>query len=238
MRMKPKLFSRPTIGHPFTKGLVGCWLMNEGGGNIVADLSGDGNNGTLINSAHNAHYTSGKFGPAIDFYGNGTNVTGDIISIPYSNSLSFDYVTISTWIYLHALPPSNPYRIFVQGNWTVTGSMLLFITSAGQIDCRFIIATQSSSTANSAIAAKSWNHIVATYDGINIKVYINSKLDKTIDKSGTINHYTGDYFINGVPWYYGNIMMSDFFMWNRALTASEITYLYCNPFCMFEEDGI
>jgi len=33
--------------HPLARGLVGCWLFNEGGGNSVFDLSGYGNHGML-----------------------------------------------------------------------------------------------------------------------------------------------------------------------------------------------
>jgi len=35
---KPELGSQINWGHPLSKGLVGCWLMNEGGGNKLKDL--------------------------------------------------------------------------------------------------------------------------------------------------------------------------------------------------------
>ena len=36
--LKPPLGARVVPGHPMADGLVGCWLMNEGDGNVVQDL--------------------------------------------------------------------------------------------------------------------------------------------------------------------------------------------------------
>ena len=42
---KPPIGSQIDWSHPLAKGLVGCWLMNEGGGNVVNDIARR-NNGT------------------------------------------------------------------------------------------------------------------------------------------------------------------------------------------------
>jgi len=47
---KPPFGVRLKTGHPLAKGLVGCWVMNEGDGGIVNDLSGNGTIGTLVNA--------------------------------------------------------------------------------------------------------------------------------------------------------------------------------------------
>ena len=39
--LKPPLGSQLNYSHPLSQGLVGCWLMNEGGGKILTDLSRD-----------------------------------------------------------------------------------------------------------------------------------------------------------------------------------------------------
>lgn len=70
---------------------VGLWVMNEGSGSIVYDLSGNGNDGTL---AATAHFVSGKFGPAINFDGN-----SDYITVPDSDSLHLpNQLSVSFWI--------------------------------------------------------------------------------------------------------------------------------------------
>jgi hypothetical protein len=47
---KPPVGSQINFGHPLSKGLVGCWLMNEGGGPTANDLSGNKNKGILENA--------------------------------------------------------------------------------------------------------------------------------------------------------------------------------------------
>ena len=87
------MISKPIRGalvnpsHIFAPNL-GCWLMNENGGDIVADLSGNGNHGTFISSPT---WTSNGEGPAIDFDG-----SADYISIPspITNNKSF-WIAIS-----------------------------------------------------------------------------------------------------------------------------------------------
>ena len=48
---KPPLGIQIDWSNPITKGLVGCWLFNEGSGDKVYDLSGNGNTGTLTGMA-------------------------------------------------------------------------------------------------------------------------------------------------------------------------------------------
>ena len=45
--------------HPLARGLVGCWLVNEGTGDKVFDYSGNGNNGILTNMDE-ADWVSGR----------------------------------------------------------------------------------------------------------------------------------------------------------------------------------
>ena len=45
-KQKPPLGSRIDTGHPLAQGLVACWLFNEGGGTLVRDITGNGNDAT------------------------------------------------------------------------------------------------------------------------------------------------------------------------------------------------
>ena len=49
--LKPRLGLRLNHNHPLAQGLVGCWVMNEGGGDKVFDLSGNGKAGTFSGNA-------------------------------------------------------------------------------------------------------------------------------------------------------------------------------------------
>lgn len=50
---KPPYPSILDLDSPYSQGLVGCWLMNEGSGLYARDISGQGNHGTLTNMAEN-----------------------------------------------------------------------------------------------------------------------------------------------------------------------------------------
>jgi len=46
--VKPPLGLLPRSDHPHRKGLVGQWIMNEGSGLFLNDMSGNGNAGTVV----------------------------------------------------------------------------------------------------------------------------------------------------------------------------------------------
>ena len=86
---KPPLGAKVNFSHPLAKGLVGLWLMNEGGGNKVYDLSGNENHGTLTNMDPATDWVGGKDGPAIDFDGSDDYVDmGDVDTLEGLNAMS------------------------------------------------------------------------------------------------------------------------------------------------------
>ncbi len=76
---KPLIGTQVNWGHPLSRGLVGCWLMNEGAGDRVYDLSLNGNDGEV---QFDAHWESGSVGAILDFDGN-----SDYIAVPHNDLL-------------------------------------------------------------------------------------------------------------------------------------------------------
>jgi len=68
-RQKPPLGSVLNPDHPLAQGLVGCWLMNEGGGSKIYDLTGN-TNGTLMDVS----WSSTEYGSALYFNGSTSKV--------------------------------------------------------------------------------------------------------------------------------------------------------------------
>ena len=103
MILKPRPFRKPNPGHPLAKGLVGFWLMNEGGGNIVQDLSGNGNVGTISGAV----WTPGKFGSCLDF----DSAVADYITLRASNKLNLldKNMTLCFWVKINSLMPDTSY---------------------------------------------------------------------------------------------------------------------------------
>ena len=87
--MKPPPSARLIRGQHSAQGLIGAWTMAENGGNIVSDLSGNANTGTIGGTAPS--WTAGKFGSAI--YLPGTNE-----SIHFGNPIALGAMTIVWWM--------------------------------------------------------------------------------------------------------------------------------------------
>ena len=95
---------KPPLGVPIYEhdpSLGGYWLMNEGTGNTVNDLSGNKYHGTLVGDSV---FTASKFGGGIDFAGDG----GDYVSA--SPICTTGNITISVWFRADSFQanPSDP----------------------------------------------------------------------------------------------------------------------------------
>ena len=70
--------------------IVGIWKFDEGKGDTTKDVSGNGNDGTLINKPK---WVDGKFGKALEFDGS------SFVDMGNDESLQFDgNVTIVFWV--------------------------------------------------------------------------------------------------------------------------------------------
>ena len=79
--------------------MVGAWLFDEGVGNLAKDSSKIGNHGTI----HDAKWTGGKFGGALEFSGK------EWVEVPDAPDLNpTDKMSISVWIYLKE--PAEPWE--------------------------------------------------------------------------------------------------------------------------------
>ena len=93
----PPVGARLLRGHPINRGLVGCWLLNEGGGQIFKDIAG-------VNDG------SGVGGPISSpgIYGNAVKCNGSsqYVTLPAFNK-TFASATITGWF--NSVPNNNSY---------------------------------------------------------------------------------------------------------------------------------
>jgi hypothetical protein len=98
---KPPLGAKINWAHPLAKGIVGCWLFNEGMGDKVYDLSGNGNTGTLTGFSHPATVTSGwnpgKFGKMINFDGTSNKIVFNNITLINDFTFNIFYYLPLSW---------------------------------------------------------------------------------------------------------------------------------------------
>ena len=228
---KPPLGSLPSYGHPLAQGLVGLWLMNEGAGDKVYDLSGNGNTGTFVSDPI---WSVGKFGPTIYCDGGvayldcgaGSSLNFDSGSQDFSVVVwqAFDNPAASNHSSVSRLDGGNDGWIFR----TISGVPWLSLDSK---DVK--AATAISDTGYHCLAvtiARAGNGQVYI-DGIasGNPVAIASEAMVTTANTRIGGSVDGHFCL-------GNI--SHVYIYNRALSASEIQELYREPFCMFDRDPI
>ncbi|MFH1882841.1 MAG: LamG domain-containing protein [Planctomycetota bacterium] len=240
-QLKPTRGIRLNRGHPLSRGLAGYWLFNEGSGNKAFDLSGNGNDGTIVG----AIWSSGKFGSAISLPG-----TDEYVNVPDKDILDMSaalsiVALINPTVVNSADSIVSKYDSLVLANqrsWALTINNTGLLRFAGT-DNGTSANYWSVTTNNTVISANLWQTVAVVYSGANTNVdlHVNgvekaSSVDvKPVTSSlhigtapldiGAAHSGTANYF----PGKIGYVMI-----FNRALSASEIALLYREPFCMFD----
>ena len=201
-------------------GLVGHWTFdNKDMISTVADVSGWGNNGKLMNFTSTTT-VAGVLGQALDF----DAAHQQYVSIQNSPSLR-DYpngVTYSVWFKLKSTEMS--------GVLAQTGSPYLDLWMNGESKLRWETNDGQSFLSPRNILPNVWYHAVGTYDTAlssnQAKLYINGILDNqaTLSFSTTNTHPV----VIGLYYGWGSIngAIDDARIYNRALSGAEVTQLY------------
>lgn len=224
--VKPPLGSQLFTGHPLSLGLVGLWLMNEGVGTIIQDLSGNRYNGIATGATNEISWVGGPEGPAIDFVGN--TQAGFVFSqINFVNTIPW---TLVIKIRVDDNFEAIPLGVYGGANdyiWFYGGNFIRFRANGSNDD--FSSVSSFTSWATYAFVCTGDSNLSLYVDGI-FKETIGPISDFDITCIG--NGYNNDgYTLDG--------QISYVYAWNgRALSGSEIAQLYAEPFCMFGRDTI
>jgi hypothetical protein len=153
-------------GSSWDANLVAYYKFNEASGTTIYD-SANGNNGTLTNGA------------SVDARGmwdtNALDLDGgnDYVSIPDNDSLDLGQnLTLIAWIKKDSSYNSWD-NIISKKNESLYAYALTM--RRHEDDVRLIVNTTSTSSNGGEVTAGTWNHIVGTYDGSNLILYINGK---------------------------------------------------------------
>jgi len=176
-----------TLTLPATAGLVGHWQFDEGGGSNVADSSGQGNHGTLVNAKANT-WTNGYSGGGLYFDGT-TGPGSTYVTIPDAPSLHItNAISFAAWVRCDdtgrdapILDKEGPNMLsYWFGAFPTTHFGVLFATDASG---SWAIQDRS----HGALFPELWTHIASTWDGATIRHYINGvQLQETASFAGTI----------------------------------------------------
>ena len=191
-----------------------------GTGTTWTDISGNGNNGTMTNGPVFGTASGGQ----ITFDG-----INDYISLPDSSILQPSNITISTWFKLNQFSTNYVYGnanacVFRKGMYGYEisvrqdGKLLVFAYSDVNTQNQYLI---------DSISLNNWYNVVLTFGNSQMKVYINNVLVGTYSTNTNSIYYGGGGISIGRqgPWdmYYFNGNIGQTMVYNRALSATEIT---------------
>jgi hypothetical protein len=158
---------------------VGNWPFDEGSGTSVADISGFNNHGFFVGSLT---WTTNSYGSALYFHEDESRVV-----IPDSPSLDItEAITIAAW--MRPSITETQYVIKKARHKSVDGYELS-LSSRGSVFVRFNQFSFGNtykllSTGGYPGDGMTWMHAAATYDGQEIRLYLNGLLDSSMFAPG------------------------------------------------------
>ncbi|GEM_PF-1944992 len=209
-------------------GLVDYYTMDgvniNWGTGVVADNSNHGNTGIVTNMGTTTSPVAGKVGQALTF--NGTNQYVNASGIPsVSNPL-----TVAVWINPSALSQSSfsagsGGTIIDENEGGGTSGWVLGVKNNNTV--WFWPSSGNDKYSTATIPLNTWTHVVITYDGTNIRFYINGGLDSTQVMSAPQGSATF-FRVGGKSWITGYWKggLDDVRIYNRALSTAEAKQLY------------
>lgn len=229
---KPPLGTQIDWSDPINRGLVGYWLMNEGAGDRIYDLSGNGRTGTITAGT----WAAGPDGPCLAF----TQASSSNISLGDLKGLEGEAaITLAGWFRSN----ENANASVADNIWKKSGSgtdtLAVSWDQSDYIPFSLTNAAEARVTVNSNPIKNwlTWHFITCVYDGAYLYVYVDGKLACTpAAQTGLVytsahTFYIGDNSAN--TW---NGLVGLQYFYNRALSPSEIARLYREPFAGFQRE--
>lgn len=220
--------------HPLARGLVGCWLMNEGTGRRIFDYSGNKNHGLMTNMDPATDWKAGPHGWAVDFDG------GDDYVYFGTNKILFPDVWTIVANVKCTTTTSNKLC-----TWTTATHPSIWINLALNQLLLYMGADNYAyfdSEAFSVVTNGLWHQIAFSIPGIaindinNAKCYVDATLYAIDSVKATGAQSAKTIFSLG----YTNVRYRDILsflcLYNRVLSPAEIAWLYESPYSMFGLD--
>ncbi len=226
-----------------TEGIHFYMPFNEGKGKIVKDVGPKGFEAELHDSAK---FVKGKVGTAIEFSEGPAVITDPRPGGP--SVLYVEHLTVAVWIYPFEISDEALGAGHVYGNifYDKSGKSddnvefglgsskgLYWYINSGQKKMKPFNGADVDTTLslpNLGLKSKNWYHVVGTFDGEKIQVYLDGKLEgeKDVPKHGPVMLWNeNDIRIGGRPDTNGGAnlykgLLDELVVYDRALTAKEV----------------
>jgi hypothetical protein len=195
-------------------GLVAAYNFDEGGGTVVSDVSGNGNDGTI----RRASYVGGRTGSALSFDGSSYVTILDNPSLDLTSGM-----TLEAWVRPTLTGNIRPV-IYKERSVGFSYALLSANSNSGRPAGMIRTSADRTVTAPSAIPSSAWTHLALTYDGATVRLFVNGVQVSSTAASGPIAIGSGVLRLgaapNGSDFFRG--LIDDVRIYNRALSGVEI----------------
>ena len=196
-----------------TLGLIAAWHFNENSGTTAID-SAAGHNGTISSG----NWVSGIRGSALQYNGSNSQVQVPYAGFdPAGTSISFSF-----WFRLNAVGDNGTF-IFQDVKYKVS------MDPQGRIG--FALYTPVWSSVNSGMASRildtDWHHVVTTYDGTVMKIFVDGLYRTSAAKTGNLQVSGSDIYIGKqrtINPFNGTI--DEMLVYDRALTDTDVLQIF------------
>lgn len=216
-----------TASAQLSNGLIAHYKLDGNG----ADSSGNNLHGTVMGATSTTNYKN-ESNKAMQF-----SSTSHYIDVPNSAALHpTSGITVAAWVYINNFNPTSPNAsdIIKKGyDDNAPGNYLLRYTGSNKTSyfrLRFADNTATAVATTTTLTTGQWYHLLGSYDGNTMKMYINGTIEASQAVSKTMTSNTDQLRIGrniDVSWPYpvdGKI--DDVRIYDRALKESEIDDLY------------
>jgi glucose/arabinose dehydrogenase len=206
-----------TVGNsaPPVTGLVLAFGFEETGGTTANDSSTANNNGAISGATGTA---SGKFGRALSFDG-----VNDRVDVPDSATLDLTTgMTLEAWV----KPTTNAgWRTAILKELGASDlAYALYTSDGGKPRGEILTTAYSTAAGKAALTLNAWSHLATTYDGKNLRFYLNGTQISAKAVTGSMPTTANPLRIGGNTIWgeYFSGLIDEVRVYNRALSASEI----------------
>jgi hypothetical protein len=197
---------------------VGYWTFDEGTGTTAYDYSGNNASGTLTGSGQT--WVTGQINKAVNL----PSTAGVSYAVPLATNLPSNVMTLSLWVNTNAF---TSYANYFNNKWgSYDGSWVMFSDVSGNF--YFGVSKGGGQYIDACLVTSTnqWYLLTGTYDGNVVKQYLNGlPCGNTTILNGQLLYQTTTPMVS--TGHTGeSYSLDDIRLYNRVLSASEISALY------------